>query len=200
MANYCRKCGNVLLEDSQFCENCGTRVGAQAQPQPQSQSPSQPDPFANTQGGYYPQQPTYTNQGSNRPSVKGRVFGIVSLASAISGVVYILMITLMMFTMGIAYNSFFNSVIVIWLIIGLLIEGVALGFGIAADKCGNTSQMCRIARIITIIGLALFVIVLIIFIIVANSSSNRVDNMFDAIMDSDYLEDYYDSVFDNYYY
>ena len=26
MANYCRKCGNVLLEDSQFCENCGTQI------------------------------------------------------------------------------------------------------------------------------------------------------------------------------
>ena len=193
MANYCRKCGNVLLEDSQFCENCGTRVGAQAQPQPQPQPQS--DPFANPQGGYYPQQPTYTNQGSNRPSVKGRVFGIVSLASAISGVVYLLMITLIMFTMGFATNSFFLPVIIMWLFIGVVIEGVALGFGIAADKNGNDSQIYKVGRILTIVGFALLVTVIIVFIIVASTASNeaqRVQSVIDSFRNDDILSDWYD--------
>lgn len=193
MANYCRKCGNVLLEDSQFCENCGTRVGAQAQPQPQPQPQS--DPFANPQGGYYPQQPTYTNQGSNRPSVKGRVFGIVSLASAISGVVYLLMITLMMFTMGFATNSFFLPVIIMWFVIGIVIEGVALGFGIAADKNGNDSQICKVGRILTIVGFALLVTVITVFVIVASTASNeaqRVQSVIDSFRNDDILSDWYD--------
>ena len=193
MANYCRKCGNVLLEDSQFCENCGTRVGAQAQPQPQPQPQS--DPFANTQGGYYPQQPTYTNQGSNRPSVKGRVFGIVSLASAISGVVYLLMITLIMFTMGFATNSFFLPVIIMWLFIGVVIEGVALGFGIAADKNGNDSQIYKVGRILTIVGFALLATVITVFIIVASTASNeaqRVQSVIDSFRNDDILSDWYD--------
>ena len=193
MANYCRKCGNVLLEDSQFCENCGTRVGAQAQPQPQPQPQS--DPFANTQGGYYPQQPTYTNQGSNRPSVKGRVFGIVSFASSIFGVVYIFILSLMLFVMGAATNSFFLSVIIMWFVIGIVIEGVALGFGIAANKNGNDSQICKVGRILTIMGFALLATVIIVFIIVASTASNeaqRVQSVIDSFRNDDILSDWYD--------
>ena len=187
MANYCRKCGNVLLEDSQFCEYCGTRVGAQAQPQS--------DPFANTQGGYYPQQPTYTNQGSNRPSVKGRVFGIVSFASSIFGVVYIFILSLMLFAMGAATNSFFLPVIIMWFVIGIVIEGVALGFGIAADKNGNDSQICKVGRILTIVGFALLATVIIVFIIVASTASNeaqRVQSVIDSFRNDDILSDWYD--------
>ena len=193
MANYCRKCGNVLLEDSQFCENCGTRVGAQAQPQPQPQPQS--DPFANTQGGYYPQQPTYTNQGSNRPSVKGRVFGIVSFASSIFGVVYIFILSLMLFVMGAATNSFFLPVIIMWFVIGIVIEGVALGFGIAANKNGNDSQICKVGRILTIMGFALLATVIIVFIIVASTASNeaqRVQSVIDSFRNDDILIDWYD--------